>query len=296
MNNMADSREYADISLVAIVRQVRRYWYLLAGTFSVCLIASLLVAFLSTPVYQSFVLLTPAETGADANGSIDRLLQRFGGGSTMFGGGGLNSRAVSLAALTSPYFTRAFIEENNLLPTFFADRWDAQKGEWIVPAKKVPPLTEGYELFVGDILSVRSDDLSGLVTVTINWTDAALAASWADSLVHSVNARLRAQAIKDADLMINYLNEEMAGATAFELRRAIAYLIETEIQKRTVAKVQKEYAFRAISPAITADPDEFVWPARVFVIMVGMTFGLFAGMLLVFLVDPTKKILRQSNE
>ena len=229
------------------------------------------------------------------------MLQSFGGGG-FFGGaaGGAstrNARAVGLAALSSPYFTRAFIDDNNLLPVLFAELWDPVNETWLVddPAQ-IPSLSDGYELFSQELLTVSEEDLSGLVVVAVQWKDPVLASEWANKLIEGVNERLRQQAINDADLTIKYLNEELSGTQAVQLQQAIYFLIEAEIQKRTVAKVQKEYSFNIVSPATPSDMDKFVWPRKVFVISVGIGLGLFFGFALALIASPVLAAMRAAKQ
>jgi len=257
---------------------------------------SLLVAFLSTPVYQASVLVIPVSGGSTAVSGISRFLRGMGGGgifNAIGTGSSRNTRAVSLSALSSPYFTRAFIDEQNLQPILFADKWDSENGEWdVADPEDIPTLQEAYDLFSEEILDVFDDNATGLVTVTIDWKDPVLAASWANSLVANANERLRAQTIEDADLTITYLNQELAKTNAVELQQAIYYLVESEIQKKTVAKVQKEYAFQVLSPAVPSDLDKYAEPNRVFIITVGVAFGLFAGIFAAILMGPLESIIQ----
>jgi len=292
---------YADISLTNVFRTVRKYWYLVIGSLISCVSISLAIAFLSTPVYESSSMISSAAGSTGASGNISRLLQSFGGGG-FFGGaaGGAstrNARAVGLAALSSPYFTRAFIDDNNLLPVLFAELWDPVNETWLVddPAQ-IPSLSDGYELFSQELLTVSEEDLSGLVVVAVQWKDPVLASEWANKLIEGVNERLRQQAINDADLTIKYLNEELSGTQAVQLQQAIYFLIEAEIQKRTVAKVQKEYSFNIVSPATPSDMDKFVWPRKVFVISVGIGLGLFFGFALALIASPVLAVMRAAKQ
>ena len=70
-------------------------------------------------------------------------------------------------------------------------------------------------------------------------------------------------------------------------------LIEGEIQKKTVAKVQLDYAFAVLSPAIAPDINKYVSPNRPFIIAAGLLAGLLIGLLLVFMTN-TVQFLRTS--
>ena len=63
-----------------------------------------------------------------------RSLQARFPGFAMFGGIPLDrqgsSAAESIALLKSRFFIQEFIEQENLLPVLFANRWDAERNEW----------------------------------------------------------------------------------------------------------------------------------------------------------------------
>ena len=282
--SVQDDAGYVDISIGALLRRVRLRWSWILACVLVTTSVATAYAFLAAPTYQSFVLLAPAGESSAGMSSIARLAQNFGGGIFGMGSAERNNRAIAFSSLTSPYFARTFIEENNLLPILFADKWDAAKSEWLVDSEDdIPTLADGYELFLSDVVQVEEEEFTNLVTVYVEWTDPVLAAEWANKIVERVNSQLREKAIEDADLTTNYLNEELAKTTAVELQQSIYFMIQDQIQKRTAAKVQKEYAYRVLSPAIPSDRDKFYTPNRPFLISIGIAVGLLFGIIIAFL-------------
>jgi Chain length determinant protein len=280
---------YIDMSIGALLLRLRQRWYWLLASVILATSLAAAYAFLKTPTYQSSVLLAPAGESSAGMSSVARMAQSFGG---LFGGGAERSnRAIAFSSLTSPYFIRSFIEDNNLLPILFAEMWDAEKGEWIVESEDdIPTLADGYELFNSKVLLVEEEEFTDLVTVYIEWKDPELAADWANKIVERVNSQLRTKAITDADLTISYLNEELAKTTAVALQQSLYFLVDDQIQKRTAAKVQKEYAYRVLSPGIPSDRDKFFAPNRRFVISAGVAVGLLFGMIVAFIVPlPAKR-------
>jgi hypothetical protein len=255
---------YADITLISLARTVVENKWTFAGVFSACVSISIFVAVLMTPVYSSSVIVSPASGDRAVPSSISGLMAGLGGGSisSMLGAaGGGNSRAVDIFALSSPFFMMTFIEEWNLLPVLFEGQWDADKEAWLTDDPlDIPTLSDGYDFFSGEVVSVVDDTVTNLVNVTVEWTDPSLAAEWANDLIVNANERLRAQAIDDADLTIEYLKQELAKTNAVELQQAIYFLVESEIQKRTMAKVQDEYAILVLSPATSSDVDKYMRP------------------------------------
>lgn len=279
---------YVDMSIGALLLRVRHRWLWLLASVIVMTSLAVAYAYLKTPTYQSSVLLAPAGESSVGMSSVARMAQSFGG---IFGGGAERSnRAIAFSSLTSPFFLRSFIEDNNLLPILFAEKWDADKGEWVVESEDdIPTLADGYELFNSKVLLVEEEEFTDLVTVYVEWKDPELAADWANKIVERVNSQLRSKAITDADLTISYLNEELAKTTAVALQQSLYFLVDDQIQKRTAAKVQKEYAYRVLSPGIPSDRDKFFAPNRPFVISAGVAVGLLLGMILAFIVPLPAK-------
>jgi LPS O-antigen subunit length determinant protein (WzzB/FepE family) len=99
-------------------------------------------------------------------------------------------------------------------------------------------------------------------------------------MVEMVNERLRAEAIRNADLSIDYLNKELAKTNLVEMQQAIYRLIQNQVNSAMLANVQREYAFRVIDPAVA--PETRVSPKRTVMTLVGGATGLFVGVIWVF--------------
>jgi len=91
-------------------------------------------------------------------------------------------------------------------------------------------------------------------------------------------------------LRIRSVNERRGSPTIQELQQALYFLIENQIQTRTLAKVKKEYIFKVISPALVPDDDKFIQPNRPFVIVFRFAVGLFLGIMAAFLKLALDKI------
>jgi uncharacterized protein involved in exopolysaccharide biosynthesis len=163
---------------------------------------------------------------------------------------GETKSAEPVAVLKSREFAGAFITDLNLLPVFFAEKWDASAKRWkSSDPKKQMDVRDGIKYFDRDILSVKEDKKTGLITLTVDWTDAATAAAWANLLVERANDRMRQRAISDADGSVKYLKQELATATVLALQQSIARVLEIDLQKLALANADKEYAFRVIDHA-----------------------------------------------
>lgn len=271
----------SEFSLLKVFYEGR--WIIVSLT-AISLAISLAIAFLSTKIYAAEVVLAPANQQQGQAG-ISRLLRGLGGISSVAGlRGAATETSVSLATLSSEYFTSLFIKQNNLLPILFSEKWDNEKKTWNVEdPEDIPTLSDGYELFSKTIREITEDDDTGLVTFTIKWNDPVIAADWATKSIQLVNERRRADAIREADQAVEYLYKELEKTSVVELQNAIYFMIEDQIQTRTMANVQKDYAFRVISPALPSDMDRFVFPNRPLFIALGLLVGFFVGLFAAYL-------------
>jgi uncharacterized protein involved in exopolysaccharide biosynthesis len=156
-------------------------------------------------------------------------------------------------------------------------------------------------MFNNGVREINLDRRSGIVTMSITWSDPALAAKWARDLVALANEQLRQRAIDQAKQNMTYLaaalrdaqSQDGTSALATALRdakgenatgplnTALASAYEKALQGYVFANGQMEYAFRVIDPPTIPDPRERVWPQRGVFIALGFILG---GMLAVAMI------------
>src|SRR6185369_7489122 len=109
------------------------------------------IAFTSTPIYRSSVLLIPAniERGG-ALGNLSSTLGQLGGLASLAGidvSGRQAETEEAMAVLKSRHFTEGFIRDRNLMPVLYENKWDAEKQRWKVPQSEQPTAGKAYALF-----------------------------------------------------------------------------------------------------------------------------------------------------
>jgi uncharacterized protein involved in exopolysaccharide biosynthesis len=253
------------------------------------------VAALAMPqTYESTITVSPV---SEAPGSGQ--LSALGGLATQFGGlaslaglsvGGDSKKAESLAVLQSRALTNEYIRQNNLLPVLYADQWDAKNNRWDVSDQSsVPTLWEANEKFK-KIRTVSTDNKTGLVTLTIAWTDPKAAADWANDLVKMTNDYLRTAAIEESERNIAYLREQATKTDIVGVKQAIYSILQTEINKAMLARGSDQYALKIIDPAVPPEspssPNVRVWALA----------GLFGGLMLSLLIAVIGLAWRKSSE
>lgn len=242
------------------------------------------VALLMTPVYKAEVLLQPVteQKGAD----LDGLSGGLGGlaalaGVSLEGLGGKGSvKSVSIATLKSRALTEQFIRDKDLLPILFHNQWDAELKDWrSADTERIPTVQDGYRLFDKKIRKVTDDKKSGLVTLSIEWRDPALAAAWASELVKRTNTLLQDRARDEGQKNVEYLEQQARQTSLLEVRDTIFRLMEKEMNKAMLAKVSDEYAFRVIDPAVI--PEKKSKPQRLLMTVLGALAGFFVSVFFV---------------
>jgi uncharacterized protein involved in exopolysaccharide biosynthesis len=219
-------------------------------TTAVCVSLALYYALTADPWYRSEVVLKLADT-RQGQGILGQLGGGLGGLASLAGFEvNDNKSAEPLAVLRSREFAGAFIEDLNLLPVFFAYKWDASAKRWKSPdVEKQPDIRDGIKYFDSTVLKVQEDKKTGLITLAVEWTDAKTAAAWANMLVERANDRMRQRALVVGEANMNYLKQEMAASNVVTLQQSIGRVLEVELQKLVLAKANKEYAFRIIDHA-----------------------------------------------
>jgi uncharacterized protein involved in exopolysaccharide biosynthesis len=132
------------------------------------------------------------------------------------------------------------------------------------------------------------DPKSGLIHVSISWTDAKIAEKWANDLVSETNTHMRQRAIDQSARNIEYLKSQVQSTNVVELRTAIFSLMESEIQKGMLARGNDEFALRVIDPAMA--PERPSSPRSSLLLAASIVGGLFISALLVVVRSSLRRL------
>jgi len=274
------------------------YFLDLIGARKVYLLVSVLLfgavataaAFMSDPVYRSTIVLFPAESSMSTNG-LSSMLGDLGGIGSLAGikVGQSEGATEALALLRSRQFTESFIRDEGLLHVLYAKRWDARKNAW-KPLRWFddPTMDDAIKKFDKEVRSI-SEQKSGLITMSIEWTDSVAAAHWANSLVSRLNETMRLRTIGEADATIALLNKEMQQSNVTALQQAISRTLESQVKTRSLANVRPDYIFRVVDPGVRSEKKDFIRPQRALYMVGGPIVGFTFGIFLVVVLDFVKR-------
>jgi uncharacterized protein involved in exopolysaccharide biosynthesis len=229
-------------------------------------------AFFSDKIYEAQVVVTTQEDSSEGlrsilGGQLGSLASLAGLGGTALTG----KRAEYVALLTSNALLQDFIEERNLLPVLFPEIWNAEQQRWEPGWFGRPPrVGDGVQRFLGRILATEVTK-EGLITVSVEWRNADIAAEWANALVARVNELVRERTIADARRGMEFLDREIKGNNAVSVQAGLYRLQETNLNKIMLATVQPDYALRVIDPAVA--PLKPVRPRWLLLTALGIVLG-----------------------
>lgn len=262
----------SNIDFTTFISILWRGKWTIAAFAGIFLLLSITYAIFATEWYRASVLLVPADQKVDQG-----IAAQLGGLAGLAGLDVDSGRDVeSLAVLKSREFARDFIQEMDLLPVFWADIWDSASKRWRVSnPDDVPDLRDAVQLFDEDLRIVEKDLQTGLVELSIEWTDPDLAALWANTMVNKLNQRMRAKALSEAEANVEYLRTELAQTKLVPIQQSVGRLLETELQKLMLARGSQEYSFKVIDPA--RPPKYAIRPKKILIILVGLLGGIAIG-------------------
>lgn len=261
------------IDLWDIVWAERR---IVGSILAVSVLFGVIYAMLATEQFRARTLLAPV-----ADDSRSGLSARIGGIASLAGinlGAGASASSEAIAILQSHDFLQAFIQENDLRDTLL----EATEGWWSVGmGGEESDLREAVEIFNADVLEVTQNAETGLVTVTVRWLSAELAASWANALVTRLNAHMQNRALEVAEGNIAFLQQELARTDVATLRLSIGNLLEQELQKLMLARGRDEYVFRVLDSA--QPPRLRNSPKRKLIVVLSLALGSIASIVIAFM-------------
>lgn len=265
-----------EIDLRALFIAVWRGRWLVAAAVAVFTAAAVTLVLIAPKKYTAIVVVSPVSSavGGGSVSGLGSLASQFGGLAALadISVGADSAKDEYIAVLQSEELTRKYIRDNNLLPVLFPKSWDPMKKQWKTKdPKKMPTLWKANQFFKRKVRSVTEDRKTGLVVMTITWTDPQVAARWANDLVKMTNDYLREKKVRESERNIAYLKEEAAKTDMVQVRSAIYNVLESEIKTVMLAKGSDEYALRTIDRAVP--PERASFPEPTLWIAVGFLLG-----------------------
>ena len=196
-------------------------------TLGVIFTLTLLYAFLAPKVYRSQATIMPLG-GENKGGGLASLIGGFV--PLPAGQSGLTCEAV----LNSRLIRERIVEDLNLLPILFKDKWDPENKRWKLKEGENPPTVFDGANALGKLLSTSSDKKTGVITINSDFPeDPVLAYKIANSALKNLDKILNEKAFTLAKKYRIYIEErlEEAKKRINELEKLYIQFTEGKIKK-----------------------------------------------------------------
>lgn len=274
-----------NIDLRAMFEELWRSRWLVMAVAMLATVTGVAYALLAQPYYRAEVAVIPVDSDP-----TKQLMSQFGGLASLVGVNvGTANDAEPMAVLQSREFATYFIEKHQLLPIFFAAKWDATARKWRGQKSTWPDSRDGVIVFNERIRRVTQDRKTGIITITVTWKDPQLAASWAEAIVLDVNEQLRSRTIARSQANVNYLKAQIAATDVVALQQPAGKLLELEMQKLMLANSDPQFAFRVVD--VPQAPKKPLTPRKKLVV----AGALIVGVLLACLFVVVRLLVRQAR-
>lgn len=301
-NNFPQSQAMDDeIDLLELWNVLWKSKFIIIAITAVFAVGSVAYALWLPDIYRTEVLLSPASEEDSAGGALAAGLGQLGGlaglaGIDLGSSASVSQKDRALAIMRSRFFVKAFFDQHELVVPFMGSKpgavtgtveidpelYDMANQQWVrevAPPKQAAPSDEEvYEAFY-QILQVEEDDLTGLITISLEWYDPSQIKNWMDWLVNDLNSYMREDDLLESQQAIEYLTGQLEKTSLVEMRNVFSNLIEQQTQKVMLADVREEYAFEILDPAVI--PEKKSAPGRALICILGTFLG---GMLAVLFV------------
>jgi len=238
----------------------------------ISLIIGLIYSFVSTPYYESKIILVPSEQQ-----SSGALTGSFSGIAAIAGVNVGNDKTDTyLQILQSRDFLNAYLEEEDYLPILFKGQWDKKNKKWI--ANEPPSQGNIYGLIKSLIEISRNKDL---IIVKVTWEDPLVVSNLANELINGVNTRIRNQAIEESEKSVAFLEAESNKTVIVSTKNAIYNLIEEQMKTIMLANVRDEFAFKVIDKAHIPEHPSNMSTIEITILssMIGFLLGIMFGVI-----------------
>jgi len=308
-----DEINLLDLFIVLLKHKVMIFFVVfLAG------VAALAISLRMPNVYLSEATIAP--TAQEKSGGLAAL----GGFGAMIasevGIGGSGSLDQFDVVLKSRDLTNSIIQEHNLLPVIFDESWDAKAGKWkeagepssfqeakakaLATLKEIlgptpdekekkkdvsknPTLQDAYKP-VQEMLNLKPDKKRNVMTIGFELKDPEMARTILNYYIVGLSEFLRRQVLEDAAAQQVDLSKQLARTSDPLLKTRLYELIARQMEKETLAKVQKYYSFNVIDPAFV--PEKKFKPKRAQICLISVVVAFFIAIFLAFFMEYVKNL------
>lgn len=207
----------------------------------------------------------------------------------------LNEVERQFSKLSSYEFLKSFLDEQNLYPIIFADKWDAATESWLDGFS--PDDRMAVKLFKDEYLKLSYDDETGLLRMSMTTLSPELSASLINKLAVAFNLYVKSKAVENVRARRTYLEERLETVKNLEVQRSIYRLLEAQLSVESLIFARDNYPLEILTPAIPplfkSSPGRKKWTIFTFI---GVVFGSIFLVIALVLFRKLKKAIEEYKQ
>jgi uncharacterized protein involved in exopolysaccharide biosynthesis len=279
--------EEDEINLLDLFIVLLRHKVMILSVVFLAGIAAVGISLLMPNIYRSECTISPTAQ------------EKAGGGLAALGGfGAMIASEVGIGVsgsleqfevvLKSRELTKIIIDQYNLMPVIFEDDWDAENKKWKSTEKEEQPNFEDAYGEIHNLLSLKPDKKQEVLRVSFQSKNPLMAQTILNYYIVGMSEFLRRQTLEDASAQQVHLSQQLSKTTDPLLKNRLYELIAKQIEKETLAKVQKYYSFNVIDPPYL--PERKFKPKRAQICVISVVAAFFIAIFLAFFMEYVKKL------
>jgi len=222
-----------------------------------------------------------------------RSLSGMGGLASMVGinlpSSGEDKSEIAIKTIQSRAFLKYLITFENVLPSIMATKsydfqskkiqfdpevYNENNGVWVrEPSKNKqskPSYLEAYKAYLGQV-SINKEEFTNLITISVEHISPIFAKEFLELIINEADELLRNKDLQESSAAIAFLTNEIPKSSLITMKDAINKLVESQLQKQMLSKVNKEYLLKVIEPPFI--PEVKSKPTRSLICILGTLFG-----------------------
>jgi len=281
--------EEEGISLVDLLMIMLKHKWMILSIVVLSGILAVAASSLMTKKYRSECTIAPAsqEKGLGGLAALGGLGAALASDAGLLPAGSLEQFEV---VLKSRDLTNAIIEKHNLMPVLYEDSWDSGRQCWKV--KKPPTIQDAYR-DIQKILIAAPDKRKNVMKVSVEFRDPLLAQAILNYYIAGMSEFLRKQTLEDAAAQQAQLYQQLGRTSDPLLKNKLYEMIAKQIEKETIARVQKYFSFSIIDSAFI--PEKKSSPNRLVICVVSVVAAFIFAFFLALFIEYWRNLTRKNS-
>jgi uncharacterized protein involved in exopolysaccharide biosynthesis len=289
--NKSNDYDYNAISLKSLIEILFQNKFLIIFTTTLVSIFSILYSLSIPNVYKSEVLVD-VRSSSQAN----NILSQYSGVASLAGikipSGSEDKTSLAIEMIKSRDFFNHISRKHNLLPLIMApsfydleskeliydkEFYDNKNNKWL---KNIPSFQEAHLKFLKTIKIEKSKD-SSFLNISYSHISPFVSKKIIDIIILEINLISKERDLLEINNSLDYLSDQLLQNETLEIRNSINNLIEAELKKKMVNRINEDYLLMIIDSSYV--PNKKFSPHRSAIVIFYTFFGILLSFFIVIL-------------